>query len=949
MSAHKRNILIIGLVVALLAGSIAVILMKSSKLGLDLAGGIELTYKAAPTTEDRPPTDRELQNAIKVINERVNSLGVTEAAVQATGNELITVSLPDIDDPEAAKALVGSTAQMFFYKWEENVVAGEGTSRAEASNQGFTKLYDAVLLASEQTPAKDAVGRPKYYLFDKGKEKKLIAGPELSEKELLKAENQITGKPMRGKQPANSEMLVVPKGYLIVVLDPKNREVEEGEKADTALQYYVIKDRVALSGDEVKSAQVGQDGAAAGRPAVDLNFTGKGGSIFKKVTEELWNEGQLDRLTNPYGHRFAIVLDGKIVSLASIDPSKADLSQGIAGGRAQITGVTQSEAQRVAKQIDLGALPVQLELQSQTTVSASLGKAALDQALIAALVGFLLVFLFLLVFYRLLGVIAGIALIFYAILFFTVTKLVGFTFTLPSIAGLVLTLSVAADANIVIFERIKEEIRSGKSMKTSIQVGYARGFSTILDANAVTLITAFILFVLATAGVRGFAAALGLGTIVSLFTAVVVTHAILSLLSDWKGLSRPSALGVNDADEHRQRWRFDFMGKSDLFFSGSGVILVIGALAVAGLGLNLGIDFTGGTKITAGLEKPATEQQIRDIVSQVGAGDSKIQRITNDKTLGKYAFQIASDKISEDKQIAQIQRTMNTQFGIRGKSDADRQFDVTNVGPTFGAVIAKSAVTAIIFSLLVIGGYVTLRFGWKFAVPLLIGLSHDFLICVGIYALIGLEVSSATVAALLTILGFSLYDTIIVFDRIRENLPRMPRAAFSQIVNRSMSEVLTRSIATSISTALPVTALLLFGGETLRSFAAALLIGTLSGTYSSIFISAPVLTHWKEREPIFAQRRQRIMEENGGVVPAFATETIGGVAVHAQSNRELSEEELVETGAALPAEAAAGVATKADEPIKKSKSKSSSTTGAVKRPTTKAERRAARAKRKHGR
>lgn len=945
MASRKRNLIVLGLVGLLLAASIATILIKPSRLGLDLAGGIELTYKASPTNADRKPTDREVQNAIKVINERVNSLGVTEAEVQATGSELITVSLPDVDDPEAAKALVGSTAQMYFYKWEENVVGKPGQSKAtnnekSSNNLGFTKQYDAVKLASDQKPGKS--GRDKYYLFSTEKGNKLIAGPELSKEDLLNAEDQTSKDktPLDGKQPPDSEILVVPKGYVVVSYD----RLGTGK----GTQWFVIRDNVAMSGDEVKSAAVGTDGNGGGGPAVDLNFTSKGGSIFKQVTQELFQEGQAEAVIGQKpGHRFAIVLDGKVVSLASINPNDATLSQGIAGGRAQITGLTQAEATRIARQIDLGALPVQLELQSQTTVSASLGKAALDQALIAAVIGFAFVFLFLLAFYRILGIIAGIALIFYAIFFFALTKFLGFTFTLPGIAGLVLTLSVAADANIVIFERIKEEIRAGKSMKSAISTGYSKGFSTILDANVVTIITAFILFVLATAGVRGFAAALGLGTIVSLFTAVVVTSAILGVLSNWRGLSRPSALGVQDADEHRQRWRFDFMGKSRIFFAISGVILAAGAFAIAGLGLNLGIDFTGGTKIVVGLDKPASEDQIRTIVSKAGASDAKIQRITNDKTLGPNAFQISSDQISEERDISLIRQEMETRFKIRASSEADTQFVVSSVGPTFGSVIARSALTAIIFSLIVIGGYVALRFGVKFAVPLLIALSHDILITLGVYALLGLEVSSATVAALLTILGFSLYDTIIVFDRVRENMPRMPRASFSQIVNRSMSEVLTRSLATSLCTGLPVLALLLFGGETLQAFAVALLIGTISGTYSSIFIAAPVLTLSKEREPIFRQRTQRILEENDGVMPAFATETIAGVAVHSSTGKALptdADEDAVEADATP------------DEPIEDeledavpAGAGSNAPAGAVKRPETKAERRAARAKRKHGR
>ena len=249
-----------------------------------------------------------------------------------------------------------------------------------------------------------------------------------------------------------------------------------------------------------------------------------------------------------------------------------------------------------------------------------------------------------------------------------------------------------------------------------------------------------------------------------------------------------------------------------------------------------------------------------------------------------------------------------------------------------------------IFSLIVIGIYVTLRFGFKFAIPILIAVAHDLLITFGVYALVDREVTSATVAALLTILGFSLYDTIIVFDRVRENLPRMPRATFSQIINRSMSEVLTRSLATSFVTVLPILALLIFGGSTLRDFAFALLIGTISGTYSSIFIAAPVLSHWKEREPIFRQRRARIMEDNNGVVPPFSTETIGGVAVHAATSQPITADDIVADDESADVEV---------EETEVSDNGSGQTAvaapGGVQRPQTKAERRAARAKRKHGR
>ena len=324
--------------------------------------------------------------------------------------------------------------------------------------------------------------------------------------------------------------------------------------------------------------------------------------------------------------------------------------------------------------------------------------------------------------------------------------------------------------------------------------------------------------------------------------------------ADSRTIARPSALG---AGGKKHVWRYDFMGASRYFFSLSGVILLIGALAIGGRGLNLGIDFTSGTRITTTLVRPATAPQVSAVVAAAGAKNPQVQRVGNKGE----DFEISS-KLLRPSGISAVETALKAKFGI-----ANNRFDDNSVGPTFGKTVANSAVVAIIASLLVISAYVALRFDWKFAVPVLIALMHDLLITAGVYALTGREVTVDTVAALLTILGYSLYDTIIVFDRVRENVPRMPRAAFSQIVNRSMSEVLTRSIATTSCTLLPIVALLIFGGATLQDFAFALLIGVASGAYSSIFIASPVLTHWKEREPLYRHRRHRIETEYGTVAP----------------------------------------------------------------------------------
>ena len=469
-----------------------------------------------------------------------------------------------------------------------------------------------------------------------------------------------------------------------------------------------------------------------------MEFTDKGREAFARVTKRLADRGA--RIILPPGsdreqafQRFAITLDNKIVSLATID--FVQNPEGIDGRTgAQIEGIgTIEETQDLAESLRIGALPIELKLISQTQVSATLGQQALDQGLTAAAVGLALTIIFLLIFYRVLGLVATVALVIYAIFLFALVKLIPITLTLPGIAGLVLTLAVAADANIVMYERIKEEVRTGRSIPSAISAGYSKALRTIIDANVVTIGVAFILFTLATAGVKGFAFTLGVGTLVSLFTAVLATSAILGTLARTRLLRRPSALGVNQKE--RGGWKFDFMGKSRWFFSFSGVILAVGAIAIATLGLNFGIDFESGTRITTPLERPASVDQVRETLSPLGYGDAKIQEV-DDPELGSNVIQVAVPKLDPG-QVPEVERALDSDFGVAGD-----EFSVTSVGPTFGEQIARTAVLAVIASLLLIALYIGFRFEFKFAVPVLIALAHDLLITAGVYALFDREVTT---------------------------------------------------------------------------------------------------------------------------------------------------------------------------------------------------------------
>ena len=588
----------------------------------------------------------------------------------------------------------------------------------------------------------------------------------------------------------------------------------------------MIRDRPALSGTDIKDPKASFD--QFDQPNVTFSFTDQGREEFADTTREIAQRGLQNappgvagnsQLADQYSGHFAIVLDEQIKSRPIINfvenPNGIDGRNG-----AEINGLNLQESQDLAEILQIGALPVDLTQISSSTVSATLGQEALDQGLKAGIVGLILVCLFLLAYYRFLGFVAVIGLAIYGLFFFALIKLIPITLTLPGIAGLILTIGVAADANVVIFERIKEEARGGKSMLSAIAAGYRRGIATIIDANVITLITAFILFALATANVKGFAFTLGVGTIASLFTAVVFTQAFLGLFGRARFMRSPAALGARP--EQRVRWHFDFSRASKYFFSLSGCILLVGALSFATKQLNLGIDFECGSRITVGLQKAGDRRgRAHDPRGRRNRQTPRSPRRRNEQ-LGTNVFEI--DSKASPRRCRASSRRSSTKYGI-----VPNGFNATTVGPTFGEQVASSAIYAIIFSLLVICAYVAFRFEPKYAVPVIIAVIHDILITGGVYSLTGREVTSGTVAAFLTILGYSLYDTVIVFDRIRENVPRLPRATFSQIVNRSMSEVLTRSLITGLSSVFLVTVLYIFGGATLQDFAFAMMVGLALG------------------------------------------------------------------------------------------------------------------------
>ncbi len=835
MTNRRSHLILVGLILAALAGVVALgvpgsPIHKKVTLGLDLQGGLEVVLEAKPTKGQKLDSSA-LDRSVSIMRQRVDKLGVAEPEIRKQGSNQIVIELAGVHDPAKAASIIGKTAQLELYDLETSVT---GPSLTAAGNPQETRsLYG--LLSASQTQSLAKSGQPDgYYAFGKNKVKSV--GPANTRAAALQQAKQA-----KLKRPFT--VLALPKNTVVTTCDssevvcPGNLP-QQGNSIPpppSGKSYYYlfvnnpdlkkvddVKGVPELTGSDLKLSGTRQDfDPTTNEPVVLMQFTGSGSHKFQEVTSEEYNRG---RNRNSLPQHFAIVLDREIRSFPQIDPTKSDLAGGISGN-AEISGIGSiGEAKDLALVLQTGALPVNFVQIERTDISATLGKDSLSEAKKAALIGLLLVAVFLLALYRFLGLVAVIGLGIYAAFLYAAILLFNVTLTLPGFAGLILTIGVAADANVVVFERIKEEVRAGK-------------------------------FAVATAGVKGFALMLMIGTLISLVTAVAATRAMLGLLSGFAWFDNPRFMGA--AGQQSAKWlQIDFMRRRYLWFAISGVIVVIGAASLGAKGLNLGIDFKGGTQVTFKTPKPVSLTDVRNQAKDIGQPDAVIQG--RGKTFGSESyenFQMRMKSLSQANQN-KLGQDLVSRFQATNS-------EITNVSSSFGRQIARSAIVAVIVSLLLIVLYIAIRFDLKFAGPVIVALLHDIVITVGVYSLTGREVSNSTVAAVLTVLGYSIYDTIIIFDRIRENIPLMRRSSFATIANVSLWETIRRSLATSFITLLPIGALLIFGGATLKDFAFALMVGIVSGAYSSIFIAAPLLTILKEREPEFARRKDVKVDGDG--------------------------------------------------------------------------------------
>jgi SecD/SecF fusion protein len=887
MSRRTASLVLLATVGALVVLALMVIpgspIHQKPTLGLDLQGGLEVTLQAVPP-KDRPLEKADLERSVEIMRNRVDRLGVAEPTITTQGDDQIAIQLPGIKDPAAAAEVIGKTAQLELFDLEVNL--RPPSIDAQGNPIATNTIY--ALLAGQQGLVKKSEADA-WYLFDK--KKKLVAGPVSTQAQALRK--------FGGEVPAGYKLFGTPPKTVVVSCGVGEICPGIGVEAERRYQYlfqYDPPDVPEMTGADLKLSGTRQDfDPQTGQPIVTMEFTDKGAKKFAEITRieairgrQRYNlaGGQSD--PDFFNQHFAIVLDREIRSWPSIDFTQ--YPSGISGSNgAQITGnFTVKEAKDLALVLQTGALPVKFVTLDQTTVSATLGKDSLEEAKIAGVIGLMLVAFFLLVLYRFLGLIAVTGLAIYAAFLYLAVLAFNVTLTLPGIAGLVLTLGVAADANVVIFERVKEEYRAGRSMRAAISQGYTKGFHTIVDANAVTAITALVLFAVATASVRGFALMLLIGTLVSMLTAVLVTRAMLTLLAGFSWIDNPRLMG--SSGRGIPAWlKMDFIGRRKLWFATSATVVVISIGALIVNGLNLGIDFKGGTQLDFKTAAPVSLEVVRSQAdAAIGEGGAIIQGRGTAVDDRYRSFQIRTSALTTS-EIQKLQNTLETT--VEGES-----FSAKAVSASFGRQIARSALLAIFVSLLLIVGYISLRFEWKYALPVIIALAHDIVITIGIYALVGREVSTATVAAILTVLGYSIYDTIIIFDRIRENVPLMRRASMKAITNVSLWETIPRSLATTFITLLPIVSLFVFGGATLKDFAFALLIGIGSGAYSSIFLAAPLVYVFKSREPEFARR----VDDTSAAVGS-----VGGVTVAPGANGGEGDAEAVVIEEPVPVATAA--------------------------------------------
>lgn len=609
---------------------------------------------------------------------------------------------------------------------------------------------------------------------------------------------------------------------------PGAEDAEEAIKAvgKTAQLKFVLADgSLVLDGSHVKDAQIATDGS---NYKIELEFDKQGTTLFEEGTKTAISKTVTPTIDGMASDQIAIVLDDEII----VHPNVMNV---ISGGQCEITGgYSKEEASTTAALIRGGALPVDLVEVQSSVQAASIGADALDKSIIAGAIGIGLIFIMMILFYGLLGLVADIALMLYVAMFIWSMSLLDVVLTLPGIAALILSIGMAVDANVIIFARIKEEICAGKSIRVSVQAGFKNALTTVLDAQITTLIAAVVLYEVGTTSVKGFALTLIIGIVISIFTAVIITQLFISLLAESKKFSQNKYFGVNDDGTPKQflNKTFCFIKNRKVFYAISAGIIILGLVFTFIRGLNYGIDFTGGTMIQVDLHKQVEISDVEDAIDKYKLNPSIIYSGENNEQVV-----IKTIESLDNEERAEVIGTLEEEFGISDKDVlASEQF-----GPSVGDELKLNAIKAVLIASVGMLIYIIFRFkSWKYGFSAIAGVVHDVLIVIAFYGIFGFTVNNPFIAAILTLVGYSINDTIVIFDRIREN-KRLYRKDGSEVnIDRSINSTLNRTIMTSLTTLIVMVPLCIMVSSSIREFIIPLMIGVIVGCYSSIFICSPI-------------------------------------------------------------------------------------------------------------
>ena len=819
--------------------------------------------KPESTDEDviaviRESADAAVSNSFNVLRNRIDRFGVTQPNIQKLGNSgRILVELPGVKEPERVRKLLQGTASLEFW---ETYNFGEIELYLQEANTALAEL-----LAAEEDAAAEAIPA----------ESKDVLEAELKQAEAEKnaAANDKLNPLFSVLQPAGmkdnacigfahySDTALVNKYFAMEqvrsVFPPEFRAmwtVKPSQYFGDGNVFELVAIKVATSdgkakidGDEVTDARV-QYGNTGGNPEVSMSMNAEGANIWARLTKE------------NIGKQVAIVLDGMVYSYPTVQSE-------IAGGSSQITGnFTLEEAEDLANVLKSGKLPAPATIIQEQVVGPSLGAESINAGLISFVIAFILVLLYMVLFYQGAGLVADIALLVNVLFLFGTLVSFGAVLTLPGIAGLVLTLGMAVDANVIIYERIKEELRAGKGLSKAITDGFSNAYSAIIDGQITTLLTGIVLFLFGSGPVQGFATTLIIGIITSVLTSIFIPRIIFDdRISKGKSITFDNKLTRN----FLQNTHVDFIGKRKFAYILSSALIVISLVSIFTKGFTYGVDFTGGRTYVVRFDQPVQAEAVREAVENAfDVAAAQDSTVTNSAAEVKQFGGDSQMKITTTYKVAQESTEVDAEvenilFGALQGFFADEltfdEFTSTlenpngiissdKVGPTIANDITRDAFIAVILALLVIFGYIAMRFrGWTWGLGGVAGLAHTALIVIGFFSLFSgilpfsLDIDQTFIAAILTIIGYAINDTVVIFDRIREYKELHPKSDFRKNVNEALNSTLSRTMNTSLTTLITMLAIAIFGGEVIRGLAVALILGIVIGTYASIFIATPIM------------------------------------------------------------------------------------------------------------